>query len=194
VQAQSCVDSPKEAVDAPVNEVVQQGEIIFDSVQKLVIDTLSAKSALSIQMQNIERKKIPYPLYSPTDSIDYWFTPDKMGRISMNMHKDSTWQHWPFFWIYDGEVIRIRLRHMDRKADPPFARESMVYLKDGQIMYCEERRTDLIEGEMPGTVTREKYERTKRSAAELEKEYKEFWVLALEELRKNNALPEWLKQ
>ena len=111
----------------------------------------------------------------------------------MNMHKDSTWQHWPFFWIYNGEVIRIRLRHMDRMSDPPFARESMVYLNSDQIIYCEERRTDLIEGEMPGTVTREKYERTKRSAAELEKEYVEYWDLVLAELKKNNALPDWLK-
>ena len=162
-----------------------------DSIHKKEIDSLVSLNTKSLNQ--VYRKRIPYHQYSPTDSIDYWFSEDQMGRIAMNLHPDSN-QLWPYFWIYKGEVIRVRVRKFMLSANPPFSQETMIYLKDGNPVYCEDRRKDLSDGEMPGVVMREQYGPCTRAYSEIEPDFKPYWDIALEELKKHNVLPDWLKQ
>ena len=162
-----------------------------DTIQKRKIDSLVTINTRSLD--TVYRKRIPYHVYAPTDSIDYWFAANQMGRIAMNLHPDSN-QVWPYFWIYNGELVRVRVRKFDTKANPPYSQETMVYLKDGNPVYCEDRRKDLVGGEMPGAVMREKYTPCTRVYSEIEKDFAPYWKIALAELKKHNVLPTWVKE
>jgi len=186
----SCSGSGSSAGSA--TQIDQNGPIVFDSIQKMKIDTLVMRVNESINAKRLQAKKIPNPLYSPSDSIGVLLTEDHHARISMNMHPDSNIL-WPYFWVYNGEPVLMRLRTYINDGNERSASEMAVYLTQGKIVFCNERKKELKEGEIPGAVQSEPILKSSRSYGEIENEFKKYWQLAITEMKKNNVLPEWIK-
>jgi hypothetical protein len=184
--------------DAPIDRAAP---IVFDSIRKGKIDTMAMQINEIVNSKGISSKKIPYPVYNPQDSIGFLFTEDHHGRISMNTHPDSNIV-WPYFWVYDGEPIimrlrhhdkNMRLRHHDKNAPERYASETVVYMDKGRIIYCNERKKILHEGEIPGAVQNEPFVKSTRTYGEIETEFKKYWTEVTTEMKKQNVLPEWIK-
>lgn len=165
--------------------------IVFDSIKKAKIDSLAMRINNLVGTNQGKSKKIPYPVYNPTDSIGFLFTEEHHGRISMNTHPDSN-IIWPYFWIYDGDLILMRLR-MYNKGPERSASETVVYFDKGRIVYCNERKKVLQDKEIPGAVQNEPLVKSSRSYGELEQMSKKYWSEVLTEMKKQNVLPEWIK-
>ncbi len=184
---QSC--SSHSSAPAPINK---EAPIVFDSLKKNHIDSVTRLINDVISRKRVFSKKIPYALYNPTDSIGYLFLDEHMGKVSMNMHPDSN-IIWPYFFIYDGELISFRLRTYIKNKDERSASEMVLYLDKGKIVYCQERKKVLDDKEIPGAVQLQPFVKSPRTYGDLENEYKKYWLDATSELKKFNVLPEWLK-
>src|SRR6478752_7078204 len=83
--------------------------LVADTIQKVKIDSLAQQINDVINSRKLKARKISYPAYNPKDSIGFIITEEHHGRISMNTHPDSNIV-WPYFWIYKGDLIMVRLR------------------------------------------------------------------------------------
>ena len=149
------------------------GTIKYDSLQKISID--STINRINAGVKDLGRPSTLYfPMYHPNDSIKYWVVNGEPSRISLSM-QDGENVTWPTFFVSNGELILVRYR-ASRMDDPqPFVEERMTYLKDGKIVYCEERSMILGEGDYPGLLRRKGYTVCTRSAPEIEKDYIQYW-------------------
>jgi hypothetical protein len=166
--------------------------VAFDSVKKAAIDTMAMKINEIVNQNRYQAKKIPNPVYTPTDSIIYLLTDDHHARISMNMHPDSN-IIWPYFWVYNGQVILMRLRTYSKSDNSRSASETVVYLDNGKIVYCQERKKTLDANEIPGAVQVEPFVKSSRTYSDLDSEFKKYWTEVTGEMKKNNVLPDWIK-
>ena len=176
--------------DLPLDKNVP---VIFDSLRKVAIDSLVQQINDISNARRLNAKKIPYPAYNTTDSIGYLLTDDHHGRLSMNTHPDSNIV-WPYFWVYNGELILMRLRKAIRTPEERFASETVVYFDKGKIVYCNERKKVLSEGEIPGAVQNVPFMKSPRSYSEIEQESSRYWLEVTNEMKKQKVLPEWIKQ
>jgi len=178
----------KAGPEAPIDK---SAPIVFDTLKKGMIDSLAMNINALVSSKNIRSKKIPYPVYNASDSIGFLFTEDHHGRISMNMHPDSNIV-WPYFWIYDGNLILMRLRMYNREPERN-ASETVVYFDKGKIVYCNERKKVLDPNEIPGAVQNEPFIKSPRSYGDLEQLSKKYWGEVTSEMKKQNVLPDWIK-
>jgi len=176
--------------DTPIDKTAP---IVFDSIRKLKIDSQAMKINALVNVKKTTARKIPYPVYNPTDSIGFLITEeDHHARISMNTHPDSNIV-WPYFWIYDGELILIRLRKYQNDPESRSASETVIYFDKGRIIYCNERKKMLEESEIPGAVQNEPFVKSQRSYSEVEQEGLKYWSEVYNEMKKQKVLPEWIK-
>lgn len=165
--------------------------IPFDTVEKQLIDTMVFR--INSQLRATGRpQKLAYNLYNPTDSLTYWLVGNQSARVSMEW-KLPDGVKWPTFFVYEGELVMVRYRYFLDTPPDSKAYESMIYLNDGKIVYCEERGHALNEGDVPGMIRGLPLERTKRSYAEVEKDYKPYWIDVMAHMKKNNVLPDYFK-
>jgi hypothetical protein len=174
-----------------VNETIHS-TIIFDTIQKERIDSMVTIINAGLNATG-GPQKIPYPLYNPHDTLYYWELHDDAARISIEWQL-PTEIVWPTFFIYKGELVFVRFRYMHQ--DPPTnsrAFESMIYLENGVIIYCEERGQPLQEGETPAALRLKEYSRSTRTYAEIENDYTDYWKTVRAFMEKNNVLPAYIK-
>ncbi|MEP6647986.1 MAG: hypothetical protein ABJC12_12930 [Saprospiraceae bacterium] len=147
----------------------------FDTLQKIRVDSI-------VQIINVGVKAwglptlIPLTTFHPNDTIRYWTINNEPERISLAMDSGQTVE-WPTFFVRNSELIFVRYRTSHGAEAIPYAAESMVYLKDGTIVYCEERRMNLEAGESPGSLRRKGYTVSTRSLEDIEKDYEKYWLV-----------------
>jgi len=183
----SCSNS---GVNQPID---RSAPVVFDSTKKARIDSLAMHINDICNARQLNAKKIPYPVYDPTDSISYVLTDDHHARISMNTHPDSG-TYWPYFWVYNGDLILMRLRQMINTPEEKSASETVVYFDKGKIVYCNERKKALGVNEIPGVVQSEPFVKSSRTYGDLEEVSTKLWLEATNEMKKQNVLPAWINQ
>lgn len=146
----------------------------FDTLQKIRIDSIVDQINVGVKEQG-PPYLLAFPMYHPHDTIEYWTFNDEPQRISLTMKTGET-IIWPTFFVLNGELIFVRYRASYGNSPIPFAEESMVYLKDGMIVYCEERRKRLLPGETAGSLRLIEYTDSKRSLLDIENDYKKYWL------------------
>jgi len=166
--------------------------IVFDSIRKLQIDTMAKQVNDIINAKGLTSKKIPYPVYDPTDSIGYLLTEEHHARLSMNTHPDSSIV-WPYFWVYKGDLILIRLRKFQNDPENRSASETVIYFDQGRIVYCNERKKMLAEKEIAGAVQNEPFVKSQRTYGDVEQEANKYWTEICNEMKKQKVLPAWIK-
>ena len=175
--------------DTPIDK---SAPIVFDSIRKLKIDSLATQINEMINAKRLMSKKIPYPVYNPGDSIGYLLTEDHHARLSMNTHPDSNIV-WPYFWVYNGDLILIRLRKYQNDPGSRSASETVTYFNQGRIVYCNERKKILEDSEIPGAVQNEPFVKSQRIYGDVEQEALKYWTEICNEMKKQKVLPEWIK-
>ena len=140
------------------------------------------KKEVELQVENInsklrtaELKRIPYPAEGSPDILDYWELDHKPIRISLNIKRPDM-EIWPTFFVQDNQLILVRYRTWSKTPPMPWAEENMIYLHDGKIFYCDERRSDLPDNSIPANVRLIPFTMSSKSFAELENKYKEDWI------------------
>lgn len=139
-------------------------------------------------------QKLPFPLHNENDTLHYWEVKDDAARISIEWTLPNE-IIWPTFFVYKGELIFVRYRYMYQ--EPPSnsrAFESMIYLENGKIIYCEERGQPLQDGEKPGLLRLKEYSKSTRTYAEIEQDYLNYWKTVKSFMKKNDVLPDYIKQ
>jgi hypothetical protein len=158
-----------------------QGSSASTQEYSLPADTLRKKEIESqVDLLNSRLKEesvfhqIPRLDQSPQDTIEYWAIDYQPVRISIKSYSDE-FMEWPTFFIQDTQLIMVRHRSWSQKLPTPWAMESMIYLQNGKIFYCEERRMDLAEGEIPGLLRIKPFYTSTRSFSAIEQDYKAYW-------------------
>jgi len=175
--------NPKETIPA---------NVVFDTIQKAHIDSLVDIINGGLKATG-GPQKLPYPLHNESDTLLFWEVKDDAARISIEWKLPNE-IIWPTFFVYKGELIFVRYRYMNQ--EPPTnsrAFESMIYLENGEIIYCEERGQPLQEGESPGVLRLKEYSRSTRTYAEIEKDYLSYWESVKSFLKINDALPSYIQ-
>jgi hypothetical protein len=166
--------------------------VVFDTIQKTHIDSIVSIINSGLNASG-GPQKLPYPLHNQNDTLYYWEVKNDAARISIEWTLPNE-IIWPTFFVYKGELIFVRYRYMYN--EPPSnsrAFESMIYLDNGEIVYCEERGQPLLEGEIPGVLRRKEYARSTRSYAEIEKDFVEYWKTVKTFMDDSNVLPSFIK-
>lgn len=173
--------------------VSQSGTIPFDSIQKANIDFIVGD--INGGIRNLgQPQKLAFPVYNPKDTIFYWMLPDgKSAHISIEFKLPNE-VRWPAFYVADNELMYVRYRNMIDAPPNSRALESMIYLQDGKIIYCEERGGPLKPGEKPMAIQLKGASKTTRSYAEVEQDYKGNWELVYDFMKKSNVLPASFKK
>jgi len=167
--------------------------IVFDSIQKAGIDSIVNIINAGLK-ETGGPQKLPYPLHNENDTLHYWEVKDDAARISIEWTLPNE-IIWPTFFVYKGELVFVRYRYMHQ--EPPSnsrAFESLIYLKNGEIVYCDERGQPLQEGEMPGLLRTKEYSRSTRTYAEIEQDYLSYWKTVKSFMEKNDVLPDYIKK
>jgi len=140
------------------------------------------KKDVEVQVENINAKlrsatlkRIPYPAEGSLDTLDYWELNNKPIRISLRVMRGDM-ELWPTFFVQDDQLILVRYRTWSKAPPMPWAEENMIYLRDGRIFYCDERRSDLPDNSIPANVRLLPFSMSTKSFAELENKYKEDWL------------------
>lgn len=177
----------------PSDNVIKNGAIEFDSIRKAEIDTIINNMEPSIRAVG-DPQKLAFPIHNPKDTIVYWLPKDgRSARISIEWKLPDEIS-WPTFFVHDGELIFVRYRYMYKTPPDLRVAETMIYLNNGKIIYCEERRKPLQPGEMPGSLRKDPLMKSTRTYGEIEKDYKEYWNLVYDFMHKANALPSTIKK
>jgi len=176
-----CVQS-KNKVASTQSEVAQQP---FDTLQKIRIDSIVGQIDVGVRAQGLP-SLLAFPIYHQNDTIKYWSVNDEPERISLAMKSGET-IIWPTFFVSNGELVFVRYRASHGDNPSPYAEESMVYLKDGIIVYCEERKTSLQPGESPASLRQKSYMKSTRSLAEIEKDYSQYWLTVKDALNQKTG-------
>jgi hypothetical protein len=165
--------------------------VVMDTIQKRRIDTLITevnKVILSLGMPN----KIPYPVYTIKDTIYYWLSDEYTGRISIELEPPDE-VNWPMFFIYKKELIKIRYRHLFLESGIRYAYESNIYFNKGKIIYCDERKRVIADGEHAGLIRQFSFEPSHRSYKEIEGDYLDTWKKILVVLREKDPETKLIK-
>lgn len=118
---------------------------------------------------------------SKKDSIEYWLADGKPIRISLKLDSPEA-MTWPTFFLKDGKIILVRYRNWSKALPMPWAEESMVYYKDGQAFYCDERRMDLPDNMPPANLRTMPFVRSARALSQIEENYTGYWKQILDVL------------
>jgi hypothetical protein len=190
--AVSSITLPSCSNNGNSNTLDKSAPIVFDSIRKLELDSMAMHINDFINAKGLRTNKIPYPVYNPTDSIGYLLTEEHHARISMNTHPDSSIV-WPYFWVYNGNLIIIRLRKYQNVPENRSASETVIYFDQGRIVYCNERKKMLGEKEIAGAVQNEPFVKSQRTYGDVEQEANKYWTEVCNEMKKQKVLPGWIK-
>jgi len=186
--AYSCSTSKKQPeTKDPANQVVR-----FDSLQKGEIEAMVG--SINEGLRKIgPPKRLAFPLYNPKDTMDYWILDNQSARISIEFTK-GTEIMWPTFFVYEGDLVFVRHRYVDYDTTDSKVFESLIFLKEGEVIYCDERGKNLEKGDFPGTLMTKTYSKSTRSYAAIQADYKEYWEAVKAHMEKNGVLPDYLKK
>ncbi len=186
----SC-SSPKQQ---PSGTSASSYEIIFDTIEKARIDTLVESIHKEIRENMGPAQKIPYTLYTPTDSIGFWILHNEKGaRITLQLNMPDGAVNWPTFYVYDGELIFVRYRESVQDSTTLNGLETMIYLLNNKIVYCQEHGAKIEAGYSPGVIRRLPFTKSTRSPDEITSDYHKYWLLVLDQMKQNKVLPEFLE-
>ncbi len=178
--------SCKSPQNQPATPKAEPRQIVFDSLQKTEIDYMI--DYINAELRKIGLpQKLPYTIHNPTDTIYYWIIDGTSARISIEMSPPEQ-TIWPTFFVHKGDLVLVRYRYFTPPA-PSYVSESMIYLKQGKVVYCEERRMDLNQGEQAGLLRRQPFSKSQRSLDEIEKDYLEHWTTIRNYMKHANVLP-----
>ncbi len=186
--AHSCSSSKKQPeIKDPTNQVVT-----FDSLQKVEIEAMVG--SINEGLRKIgPPQRLAFPLYNPKDTMDYWIVDNQAARISIEFTK-GTEVIWPTFFVYEGDLVFVRYRYVDYDTTDSKAFESHIFLKEGEVIYCDERGKKLQKGDLPGTLMTQTHSKSTRSYAAIQADYKEYWEAVKAHMEKNGVLPKYLKK
>lgn len=182
----SC-SSPKQS---PPNAPNTETDIVFDSIEKIHIDTIIANIHKTIREAG-PAQKIPYTVYDPTDTIYFWILPENSARISLELNLPNGVE-WPTFYVHDGDLIYVRYRQAFQDSTNSSASETMTYLCDQKIIYCEERGSTLGPDGYPGYIRQLPFQRSTRKPEEIKGDYHDYWLLILDQMKQHKLKPEFL--
>ena len=179
--------------DKAKNEFIS-AVVSFDTLQKAHIDTITYE--IKGQIRQIGKpQKLVFPAYSQSDTIYYWVLMDgKSACFSINWHINEKESIWPTFFVYDGQLIHARLMHSDNTPGKKSVSESMTYLEDGKIIWCEERGGSPNENERPMVVRMRNFTKSTKSYNEIEEEVIGSWEKLYDFMKKENAMPSTIKR
>jgi hypothetical protein len=186
--AHSCSTSKKqpETKDA-ANQVIK-----FDSLQKTEIEAMVGFINEGLRKVG-PPQRLAFPLYNEKDTMLYWIVDNQSARISIEFTK-GTEVIWPTFFVYEGDLVFVRNRYVDYDTTDSRAFESLIYLKNGEVVFCDERGKPMQKGDFPGSLMTKAYSKSTRSKQEIEADYKEYWEAVKAHMEKNGVLPDFLKE
>lgn len=186
--AHSCSSSEKQADSADTaNQVLK-----FDSLQKPAIQGMV--DSINAGLRKVgPPQQLAFPLYNEKDTMLYWILDNQSARISIEFTK-GTEVIWPTFFVYKGELVFVRYRYVDYDTTDSKAFECMIYLKDDEVVYCEERGKNMAEGDVPGSLRIQPYTMSTRTTAEIKAEYTDYWEAVKAHMQKNGVLPDFIKR
>ena len=164
----------------PTADSSETGSLKFDTLQKIRIDSIINRINAGVKAQG-PPSTLFFPVYHPNDSIKYWIVNGEPERISLAM-QDGDNVTWPTFFVSNGQLVHVRYRASRMDAPKPFVEERMTYLREGKIVYCEERSMEMNEGDYPGLLRRKGYTLCTRTVPEIEKDYIQYWNTVKEAL------------
>ena len=186
--AHSCSTSKKEPeTKDPTNQVVT-----FDTLQKVKIEGMVMRINEGLRKIG-PPQRLAFPLYNPKDTMNYWLLENQSALISISFTKGSE-VIWPTFFVHEGDLVFVRNRFVDYDTTDSKASETLIFLNEGDIIYCDERGKNLQNGEFPGTLMAKTYDKSTRSYASIQADYKDNWEAVKAHMEKNGVLPSYLKQ
>lgn len=162
----ACFISGCKTNDGDNNEATVE---LNDTINKALIDT----TVILINKLSKEKGshiKTPFPLYSPDDTIRHWKLANNLEQISVAITTSDTIV-WPTFFLENNKLILVRYRLWAKT----FVQEELIYLKDGNVIYCSERNMVLEGGAMPGMLKRKKFTPCTKTSEQLKKAAFKYW-------------------
>lgn len=183
VSLQSCRSSQSPPAKNNIVDAKPLSDTLLKAEINIMIDSINA-GVRRLGMPN----KLPYGVHNVADTINYWIIDGHSARISAAMSPPEQTM-WPTFFIYKGDMVMVRYRYYNPNPPQPYAAESLIYLKQGKIVHCDERRQDLNQDEMPGLLKQKPFSISTRSPEEIEKDFKEHWKAVTSYMKQYNAIP-----
>ena len=144
----------------------------YDSLAAKKIETTVNELNVGVARQGAPIK-VPFPIYNAEDTLEYWVVNNEPARISANLIYEEK-VIWPTFFVKDGELVLVRYR-VWVQVYPSFARERMIYLDKGKIVYCKERSMDLQPGDIPAYLRDKPFSACVKPEQEIREDYEDYW-------------------
>ena len=145
---------------------------VYDSTRAKEIEAIVNEINVGVSQQG-PPYRMPFPVYNAGDTLDYWIVNNEPARISVNLiYADKV--IWPTFFVKDKELILVRYREWVQ-VYPSYARERMVYLDNGKIVYCEERSMDLTPGDIPAYLRDKPFSLCSKTEPAIKEDYEGYW-------------------
>lgn len=154
----------------------------YDSIKAIPIETIVSEINEGVSKQGAPIQ-IPFPIYNAADTLKYWIVNNEPARISVNLIYPNK-AVWPTFFVKDNELVFVRHR-MWIQEHPAYARERMIYLDGGKIVYCEERSMDLNQGDVPAYIREIPFSICLDPEKEIKEDYERYWKSVQEFMSKN---------
>jgi hypothetical protein len=167
------------------SQAEKDNEVVLDTRKKTEIDTIVAQINDSVQAQ-VEPKVLIFPTSNSHDTIKYWTIDQEPVRISLTMSTDQYFI-WPTFFISNKHLVFVRYRAWHRELFPSIVLENMIYLDGDQVVYCEERKLQLLPGELPVLLREKSYTPSRRSPSDIKKDYEDYWSAVKSFFRKETG-------
>ncbi len=147
---------------------VAEDTLLRNDIQKVVAE-------INAKLNQGEHGYLPLAQeHGKTDSIEYWIIDGRPSRISLQLDSPEK-MVWPTYFLKDGKIIMVRYRNWSKTPPTPYGEELMVYYKDGQAFYCDERRMDLPNNMPPANIRTLPYTLSPRPLAQIESYYTTYW-------------------
>ena len=179
--------SCKNPMPKQINSSEEVATFTFDTLKKIQIDGIVEQLNQNLRLSG-QHFKVPFPEYSPLDTINYWVINGKVERISLLMMRDNL-VDWPTFFMHDDNLILVRSRISSTGFMSQWARETMIYLDHENIVYCEDRGKHLGPGEPAGMIRLLDFSPCKRTQSEIEKDYKDIFPEIKEVVDQHSGIP-----
>jgi hypothetical protein len=167
-------------------------EVKFDSLHKPVIDGMV--DSINAGLRKVgPPQQLAFPLYNEKDTMLYWILDNQSARISIEFSK-GTEVMWPTFFVFKGDLVFVRYRYANYDTTVSKVFEHMIYLKDGEVAYCEERGQNMAKGDVPASLRIQPYTMSTRTTAEIKAEYSDYWEAVKAHMQKNGVLPDFIKR
>jgi hypothetical protein len=119
--------------------------------------------------------RFAFPVRNPTDTISYWLVDGVPARISAPM-ANGEGILWPTFYYADSQLLHVRYRVLVKNDTAHYAAETMTYLKDGKIVFAEDRHVSLGPDQIAAVLRQKSYTVSSRTFGDLETDFAATWA------------------